>query len=194
MSKRPEPRRASTRPAQKKTTKRKSTPRKTPKLPQLRRGFFVLLPLLWAALAVPELILHLATAKTGEMILNSGLLLAPLFALVPASLVCALCTSLRRRGNITVALIYGSLSFLFCAAQLIYYKIFGTFFTFFSMTNGAGAFQFGATILAALKANWFLLVPMALPLLALIALAFRHGKPGIRIAVHRFAGGKKPVA
>ena len=175
MSKRPEPRRASSRPAQKKPAKRKSPSRKTPKLPQLRRGFFVLLPWLWAALAVPELILHFATAKTGEMFLNSGLLLGPLFALVPAALICAVCTSLRRRGNITVALIYGTLSYLFCAAQLIYYKIFGTFFTFFSMTNGAGAFQFGATIVAALKANWIVLVLMIAPLLALISQALRPG-------------------
>ena len=44
-------------------------------------------------------------------------------------------------ANRLVAIVYTALCFLLCASQLVYYRIFGTFYTFFSMTNGAGAIQ-----------------------------------------------------
>ena len=77
-----------------------------------------LLFFLWAALAFPELVLHLSTAKSGEMLFNSGLLLGPVFAVLPAFLVFALCTSLpRRRTNRLIAILYTGLCFLLCAAS-----------------------------------------------------------------------------
>ena len=123
---------------------------------------------LWAALAFPELVLHLSTAKSGDLLFSSGLLLAPIFAILPAFVLYAVCTSLAKSANYMVALLYSVTMYLFAASQLVYYRIFGTFYTFFSMTNGAGALQFGATIAKAIRTNLLTLVLMALPLLVLI--------------------------
>ena len=140
-----------------------------PQKPQQQPHYSSLLFFLWAALAFPELVLHLSTAKSGEMLFNSGLLLGPVFAVLPAFLVFALCTSLpRRRTNRLIAIVYTGLCFLLCASQLVYYRIFGTFYTFFSMTNGAGAFQFMGTITSAITENLLTLVLMAAPLLILL--------------------------
>ena len=135
---------------------------------ELPKGQVFLLLYLWLALALPELVLHISTAGSGLMF-NSGLLLGPLFALVPALLMTALCSALPRRWqNYTAALVYSLLCWLFCGSQLVYHHIFGTFYTFFSMTNGADAFQFAATITAALAACWLPLVLMALPTILLL--------------------------
>ena len=147
--------------------KRKSPgPRRPARRVPLCQGSLLLC--LWAALAWPELVLHVSTAGSGLM-LNSGLLLGPLFALVPALLMAALCGSLPRRWhNYLAALLYSLLTLLLCGSQLVYHHIFGTFYTFFSMTNGAGAFQFAATITAALKECALPLLLMALPILFLL--------------------------
>ena len=134
------------------------------------------LPLfLWGALAFPELILHLTTAKSTDLLLNSGLLLGPAFAVLPAVLMAVLCTSLPRRWlNYGCALLYSLLSLLLCASQLVYYRIFGTFYTFFSMTNGAGAFQFAVTIRTAILGNLLTILVMALPVLYLLVMGLGH--------------------
>ena len=129
---------------------------------------------LWAALAFPELVLHLATAKSADLLFSSGLLLGPIFAILPGLVLYAVCTSLSRSANYTVTLLYSLVMYLFCASQLVYYRIFGTFYTFFSMTNGAGAFQFGSTIFKALFSNLLTLLLMALPLLVLILVGKRR--------------------
>ena len=100
--------------------------------------------------------------------MNSGLVLGPVFAILPACILFAVCTSLSRGANYLLTLVYSALSFLLCASQLVYYRIFGTFYTFFSMTNGAGAFQFMGTITAAIRENLLTLVLMAAPLLVLL--------------------------
>ena len=129
---------------------------------------------LWAALAFPELVLHLTTAKSSELLLNSGLLLGPAFAVLPAALMTLLCTSLPRRWqNFCAALVYSLLSLLLWASQLVYYRIFGTFYTFFSMTNGAGAFQFAVTIRSAILGNLMTILVMALPVLFLPVMGFK---------------------
>lgn len=130
--------------------------------------------LLWTALAFPELVLHLSTAKSMELLLSPGLLLGPVFAVLPAALMFLLCTSLPRRWqNYCAALIYSILCLVLCASQLVYYRIFGTFYTFFSMTNGAGAFQFAATIRTAVTENLLTILIMALPLLYLLVMGLR---------------------
>lgn len=136
---------------------------------QPRRRYRSLLLFLWIALAFPELVLHLSTAKSGDLLFNSGLVLGPLFAALPAFLMFAVCTSLpSRRANYFAAVVYSFLSFLLCASQLVYYRVFGTFYTFYSMTNGAGAFQFVATITTAILGNLLTIALMALPLLMLL--------------------------
>jgi len=129
---------------------------------------------LWAALAFPELVLHLSTAKSADLLFSSGLLLGPIFAILPGLVLYAVCTSLSRSANYTVTLLYSLVMYLFCASQLVYYRIFGTFYTFFSMTNGAGAFQFGSTIFKALLSNLLTLLLMALPLLVLLLVGKRR--------------------
>ena len=134
------------------------------------------LPLfLWSALAFPELVLHVTTAGSLDLLLNSGLLLGPVFAVLPAMLMALLCTSLPRRWqNYVCAVIYSLLSLLLCASQLVYYRIFGTFYTFFSMTNGAGAFQFAATIRTAIGNSILPILIMALPTLYLLVMGLGH--------------------
>ena len=95
------------------------------KAPQRSYGSLVLF--LWIALAFPELVLHLSTAKSGDLLFNSGLVLGPVFAALPAFVIFALGTSLSRSANYALTLIYTALSYLLCASQLVYYRIFGTF-------------------------------------------------------------------
>ena len=135
---------------------------------QPQRRYSSLLLYLWIALAFPELVLHLSTAKSSEMLFNSGLLLGAVFAVLPAAVLFALCTSLGKSANRGLSVLYGAVCFLLCASQLVYYRIFGTFYTFFSMTNGAGALQFGATIATAVTKNLLTLVLMAIPLLVML--------------------------
>ena len=146
----------------------KKAPPTVKKAPQKQRKYGSLVLYLWAALAFPEVVLHLSTAKSGDLLMNSGLFLGPLFAALPAFLIFAICTSLSRGANYAVTVLYSGLCYLLCASQFVYYRIFGTFYTFFSMTNGAGAFQFGATIAAAIKSNLLTLILMAVPLLVLL--------------------------
>ena len=146
---------------------KKRTPVQKPAQPQ--RKYSSLLLHLLSALAFPELVLHLATAKSSDLLLNSGLLLGPIFAVLPAAVLFAVCTSLPRKGqNFFVTLLYTFLCYLLCASQLVYYRVFGTFYTFYSMTNGAGAFQFVATITTAITENLLTLALMAAPLLLLL--------------------------
>ena len=165
MSRYPDDRRPPARKKPAPAPKKKQPVRKS--APQKRRHSLLLY--LWIALALPELVLHLSTAKSNDLLLNSGLLLGPVFAFLPACLMFALCTSLPRRGqNYFAALVYSFVSFLLCASQLVYYRVFGTFYTFYSMTNGTDAFQFVSTITAAIRENLLTLLLMALPLLLLL--------------------------
>ena len=163
----PPQKRQSARPQQSRPPVKKAPP-PVKKPPQKQRKYSSLMLYLWASLAFPELVLHLSTAKSGDLLMNSGLFLGPLFAALPAFLIFAICTSLSRGANYAVTVLYSGLCYLLCASQLVYYRIFGTFYTFFSMTNGGAAFQFGATIAAAIKSNLLTLLLMAAPLLVLL--------------------------
>ncbi len=156
------------RPPQKhKPAPRRPAPQKRPPQPEQRHSSLLLY--LWLALALPELVLHLSTAKSGDLLMNSGLFLGPVFAALPAFVMFAVCTSLPSKGaNYFAALVYSFVSFLLCASQLVYYRVFGTFYTFYSMTNGAGAFQFVATIVTAIWKNLLTLLLMAIPPLLLL--------------------------
>lgn len=126
---------------------------------------FPLLIYLWLSAAVPELILHFATSDSVNSILNSGLVLGPAFALVIALAVYALIRIVNiRRFSKTAAVLLTLISFLFCTAQMIYYRIFGFFFSAFSMVNGTEAFQFWYTLLSQLLDALPLIVLMAAPL------------------------------
>ncbi|MBR2047481.1 MAG: sulfatase-like hydrolase/transferase [Oscillospiraceae bacterium] len=132
----------------------------------IRRNRLFLLVYLWLALAVPELVLHCQTSLNWGTLMSPGLLLGPLFALVPALAVFFLCTVLPDpKANGAVSLVYSVICLVLCGAQLVYYRVFGTFFSIRSMVSGTAALQFTHTIFAALKACLPGLMLMALPLL-----------------------------
>lgn len=130
--------------------------------------------LLWLAFLVPEMILLL---RCG----GSGFLTAALLTALPAAAVTFVCGFLKaplvRRllgGTAALAL------YLLAASQLVYYRIFGTFYTVYSLTNGVGALQFVHTIRSALLAELPWLLLMALPTAALCFLGGRFPIPDRR--------------
>lgn len=134
--------------------------------PKPKRYLWTLL-FLWAACALPELVLHIATATSTAAIFNSGLILPLLFSLVPA--LCLLTLDLlipRWQGKHIVTIVYSAVCFLIFASQLVYYKIFGTFYSAYSMAHGGQVFQFWRIALDAILKNLFLLLLMALALIA----------------------------
>lgn len=125
-----------------------------------------LLLFLLVSAAVPELLLHFATADGWEAAFNSGLILSVLFAVVPALLIFALiCLISHKIATRIITVGYAFIAYLLCASQVVYYKIFGCFYSAFSMTHGGAAFQFWTTILTSIGKNIVVLLLMALPLL-----------------------------
>ncbi len=119
-----------------------------------------LLPLLWLAGALPELIVHIDTAVSRSSLWNSGLVLGVLFALVPALFVFALtCLFSRRWLNLALIIGYSAIYYLLCVSQLIYFSNFGTFYSVYSALHGGAAFQFVDIILKRIAQNlhWLLL-------------------------------------
>lgn len=136
---------------------------------QMRRNRFWLLLYLWAAAALPELVLHCATCKSWGAVVSPGLVLAPLFAVVNALFVFILCTAIPNpKVNFGISAVYSFVVFLLCASQLVYYQVFGTFYSVYSMANGGAAFQFGNTIFSAILARLPLILLMAVPLVLLL--------------------------
>lgn len=146
-------------------------PRQNPRRPVARkrknyRTYLATLLYLWLACAFPELVLHLACATTAVTVFNSGLILPLLFAMVPAVALFALILVIpKKKISHTIAVLHGLLWLLLCGSQLIYYKIFGTFYSAYSMTRGAQVLQFWKITLSAMGKNLFLLILMALPVL-----------------------------
>lgn len=131
-----------------------------------KKYHFALLLYLFASLAVPELVLHCATAGSAENTFNSGLFLAPAFCAVTALLLMALIQliSVKWFGK-AVTLISALLAVVLCASQLVYFRIFGCFYSAYSMANGAEALQFWNTLLTQLLHASPLILLMAAPLL-----------------------------
>lgn len=118
------------------------------------------------SIILPELILHIATAQGSASLVNPGLYLPALFAMVPALAVFALTWFIPKKGvNLTILIIHSLFWLLLCGSQLVYYKIFGCFYSAYSMANGGEAFQFWNTILVNLLRNLPWLLVMLLPTL-----------------------------
>ena len=131
-----------------------------------------LLLILWLSGVIPEIVVHLATANNPIARMNSGLLLGPLFALVPAMIVfTVLCLIPKRKINIAISIIYAVLYGFVCAAQLVYYSIFGVFFSAYSMVNGGAATQFWRVAVehCLINAHWIILIFLPTIFLAVIA-------------------------
>lgn len=121
--------------------------------------------MLWSSMALPELVLHIATAGTPLAAFNSGLILGTGFSLAVALLLWGvICFIAVERFGKAVIYITGILGFFLCASQLVYYRIFGCFYSAYSMVNGAEAFQFWRTGLTQLLRGLPAILIMALPL------------------------------
>lgn len=126
---------------------------------------FWMLPVLWLVSLIPELVLHIATAKDPASLWNCGLYLPGLFALVPALILFAVLCLIPSRGwKHALLILYSLTASILCASQLVYYRIFGCFYSAYSMANGAQVLQFWDI---ALKTVW-----NNLPVLLLILLPF----------------------
>lgn len=125
-----------------------------------------LLLFLWLASIVPELILHISTADSQASLLNAGLYISALFALVPALIVFTLVSLIPwRKVNIGICIGYSVLYALMAGAQIVYYSIFGIYFSAYAMANGAAAMQFWKTALEHMGTNAHWIVLLLLPTL-----------------------------
>ena len=114
------------------------------------------------ALSYYEFILHYNTI--GEF---SWKFIYPIIFTIPLALFCALVTSFFRKGvNYALSWILLVAGYLFMAAQLTYYKIFGSFISFSLMKMGGQAIKnFWPETYNAVIVNYLPLLIMALPLL-----------------------------
>jgi len=132
-----------------------------------------LLGVLWMAGAVPELLLHISTAQGVANLWNWGALLAVLFALPPALLLWGFAWLLPGRGaRRWITGVYAAVYFVLCASQLVYYRVFGCYYSAFSMANGGQVLQFWNIALKKILENFHWILGMALPLI----LSFVLGK------------------
>lgn len=144
--------------------------------PRTRMGLnhWWLLLILWLASAIPELVLHIATASDQASLLSEGLYLGPLFALVPALVVFTMISLISKRWiNLTLCILYSALYALLAGAQMVYYSIFGVYFSAYSMANGASAFQFFDTALKHCGMNLHWILVLLLPVLFFSLIAWR---------------------
>ena len=123
-----------------------------------------LLFLLWAAGAVPELVLHFYSSKGGTTLWNCGVYFPVLIALVPALLLFGFSWLVGKRGvSYGFFVAYSFLFALFCAAQVVYFRIFDTFFSVTSMLKGGEALQFVDAIFSGIFSTLPLLVIIFIP-------------------------------
>ena len=66
----------------------------------------------------------------------------------------------------TISIVYSTLYALMAGAQLVYYSIFGVYFSAYSMVNGAAAAQFWKVALQHIGLNFHWIVLLLLPMLA----------------------------
>ncbi len=133
-----------------------------------------LLLFLWLSSVIPELVLHIATATNRITLVNSGLILGALFSILPSFLAFTLISLIPwRKVNITLSIIYSTLYALVAGAQLVYYSIFGVYFSAYSMVNGAAAAQFWKVALQHIGLNFHWIILLLLPMLFFSILAWR---------------------
>ncbi|NCC78521.1 MAG: alkaline phosphatase family protein [Clostridia bacterium] len=126
-----------------------------------------LLLFLFGAILFMELILRV---NTEEIFFNAGLLYSVLFsgaASILIYLIAGLFKGSARTAVISAALVFLTLLF---SSQLIYYKIFKTFYTVYSAGNGAQVLEFINDIFFAMGKNALWLVLLFLPLIVFAVL------------------------
>jgi hypothetical protein len=144
------------------------------KLPKLENRYIALAGILLAT-SLPEIVLHLATAQGPTTRFNSGLLLCFLFAVVPALLLFALITVIpSSKWRKAIAITFSAVVYVLCASQLVYYRIFGTFYSAYSMSRGGQVLQFWDIALEAVLENLPVLLLMAAPLVLVCLCKYAH--------------------
>lgn len=139
-----------------------------------RLNILWMLPILWLAGVIPELLLHFVTAKGQTDVWNGGVALAVLFSLVNALVVFAVVSALPwKKVRYWIGFAYCVLMLLMAGSQLVYYGIFGTFYSAFSAANGGQVLQFWEIALQSVIRNLIWLILMALPLIAVCILRRR---------------------
>ena len=126
-----------------------------------------LLLFLFGAILFMELILRV---NTEEIFFNAGLLYSVLFsgaASILIYLIAGLFKGSARTAVISAALVFLTLLF---SSQLIYYKIFKTFYTVYSAGNGAQVLEFINDIFFAMGKNALWLILLFLPLIVFAVL------------------------
>lgn len=146
---------------------------------QPSRGWGLLM--LAVSAIIPELVLHLSTAQGSAALFNTGLFLPALFAMVPVLAVFAVMWFIPSKGvNLGILIAHAAFWLLLCGSQLVYYKIFGCFYSAYSMANGGEAFQFWNTIMVSFLRNLPWLIAMLLPMLCVCIFGHKllpQGKP-----------------
>ena len=133
-----------------------------------------LLPILWLSGAIPEIVLHISTATGPGTLLNSGMILGALFAIVPGLIVFTLISLIpSRKWNLAICITYSVLYALMAGAQMVYYSIFGVYFSAYSMVNGAAAAQFWRVAVQHCLINLHWIVILLLPTLFFSIFAHR---------------------
>ena len=128
------------------------------------RAFFLPTLFFLSAIYYAELCLKLFCFQTLPL---SGVLFTLLFTLPAAMLLGLLCGSLSPRRGRTILVLSTALICLWLGAQIIYYRLFKTFLTIFSLTKiGMVAGAFGGMALPELLLNWFPVLTMVLPVAA----------------------------
>ena len=123
-----------------------------------------LLPFFYLSFCLNETVLRAATARSFW---QSGLPVACLFALVPAFGMFFLCRLFSPKVNRALELILSWFFFLFYASQLVYFRIFGCFYSAYSMGNGGQVLEFWNVALHAMAESWLPLLILLLPPLCL---------------------------
>ncbi len=139
-----------------------------------RLNIWWMLPILWLAGVIPELLLHFLTAKGQTDVWNGGVALAVLFSLVNALVVFAAISALPwKKVRYWIGFSYCVVMLLMAGSQLVYYGVFGTFYSAFSAANGGQVLQFWKIALQSIVRNLLWLILMALPLIGICILRRR---------------------
>lgn len=136
-----------------------------------RISLWWMLLILFLGGVIPELVLHFATAKGLADVWNGGVWLSILFSLVNALVVFAILSALPwKRVRFWLGFSYCLIMLLLCGSQIVYYGVFGTFYSAFSAANGGQVLQFWEIALQSLLKNLPWILVMALPIISLIVL------------------------
>jgi lipoteichoic acid synthase len=139
------------------------------------RSFGRTLVLMPAILLYLELCLRVAT---GLPFFDIGIIYTTMFSVTAGGLITFVLCFFGNKARSAITWVVIVFFALFYGSQFVYYSIFGTFYTFYSMVNGGGVFQFYNTILTALGKDWMLLLLFFVPVAALIASRqFRKTQP-----------------